>query len=336
MQRLIVWSLAGLILVPAAWAGGDKKNGNDKVFKIEGTLAKDDPADKLRKNPHKVHEYKMKAGANYVIDMITKNAQELDPYLRLEDSAGKNLAEDDDGGGFPNARIIFKAPKDDTYRIIATAFKGVGDYTLTVRVASEAQSILEQLKESLGTKQKELFKQFPAAKTEEARQKITDRFYELTADSLLPLSEFAQKYADDPAAKEAKNMVRNNLRQLEQSDSPGVGKVLRTLREKGPKEMHGQVSLALSQNLRSQYERSYQRKDKDAGKLLKEIEDLLKHVGENHADLASQVKDVQFTLKNLTVGRPAMEIEAEDLDTKTFKLSDYRGKVVVIDFWGHW
>jgi hypothetical protein len=36
------------------------------------------------------------------------------------------------------------------------------------------------------------------------------------------------------------------------------------------------------------------------------------------------------------VGQPAPEIEAEDLDGKKFKLSDYRGKVVLLDFWGHW
>ena len=32
----------------------------------------------------------------------------------------------------------------------------------------------------------------------------------------------------------------------------------------------------------------------------------------------------------------APDIEAPDLDGVTFKLSDYRGKVVVIDFWGDW
>ena len=32
----------------------------------------------------------------------------------------------------------------------------------------------------------------------------------------------------------------------------------------------------------------------------------------------------------------APEIEAEDLDGVSFKLSDYRGKVVVLDFWGNW
>lgn len=35
-------------------------------------------------------------------------------------------------------------------------------------------------------------------------------------------------------------------------------------------------------------------------------------------------------------GKPAPEIEGEDLDGHPFKLSDYRGKVVLLDFWGDW
>jgi hypothetical protein len=38
----------------------------------------------------------------------------------------------------------------------------------------------------------------------------------------------------------------------------------------------------------------------------------------------------------INVGEVAQDISAEDLDGVTFKLSDYRGKVVVLDFWGHW
>jgi cytochrome oxidase Cu insertion factor (SCO1/SenC/PrrC family) len=36
------------------------------------------------------------------------------------------------------------------------------------------------------------------------------------------------------------------------------------------------------------------------------------------------------------VGKKAPEIKGEDLDGKAFKLSDYRGKVVLLDFWGFW
>lgn len=47
-----------------------------------------------------------------------------------------------------------------------------------------------------------------------------------------------------------------------------------------------------------------------------------------------------FNPTGLTVGlNPgdlAPEIEGKDLDGTPFKLSDYRGKVVMLDFWGDW
>ncbi len=36
------------------------------------------------------------------------------------------------------------------------------------------------------------------------------------------------------------------------------------------------------------------------------------------------------------IGNQAPEISGEDIDGTPFKLSDYRGKVVVLDFWGDW
>jgi peroxiredoxin len=36
------------------------------------------------------------------------------------------------------------------------------------------------------------------------------------------------------------------------------------------------------------------------------------------------------------VGNLAPDFEAKDVEGKSFKLSDYRGKVVVLDFWGFW
>lgn len=52
--------------------------------------------------------------------------------------------------------------------------------------------------------------------------------------------------------------------------------------------------------------------------------------------LADMAKGAMFEMENLAIGKEAPDIEAEDLDGTKFKLSEYRGKVVVIDFWGDW
>lgn len=107
------------------------------VFKVDGQLAKGDAKDKVRRfSVCKVHTLKMTAGQSYTIDLVSKD---FDAYLRLEDSDGKELAHDDDSGGGLNARLVFRAPKDDTYRIVATTFLGgTGNYTLTVQGAGVA------------------------------------------------------------------------------------------------------------------------------------------------------------------------------------------------------
>lgn len=43
-----------------------------------------------------------------------------------------------------------------------------------------------------------------------------------------------------------------------------------------------------------------------------------------------------FELTSLRVGMQAPDFEATDIEGRSFKLSDYRGKVVVLDFWGFW
>ena len=40
-----------------------------------------------------------------------------------------------------------------------------------------------------------------------------------------------------------------------------------------------------------------------------------------------------FEMRHLSVGKQAPDIEGQDQDGKPFKLSDYRGKVVLLDFW---
>ena len=43
-----------------------------------------------------------------------------------------------------------------------------------------------------------------------------------------------------------------------------------------------------------------------------------------------------FALENLVPGRPCPDFGASDAEGVGFKLSDYKGKVVMVDFWGFW
>jgi hypothetical protein len=51
---------------------------------------------------------------------------------------------------------------------------------------------------------------------------------------------------------------------------------------------------------------------------------------------AMRIHAPKFQATRLQIGMTVPDIEGEDLDGVPFKLSDYRGKVVVLDFWGDW
>ena len=58
--------------------------------------------------------------------------------------------------------------------------------------------------------------------------------------------------------------------------------------------------------------------------------------GQTLAELASSQAESIDTLLALSVGKEILDLEGEDTDGTRFKLSDYRGKVVLIDFWAFW
>src|SRR5260221_597499 len=129
---LVVFVVAIAGLANSA-GGGGKEKPKFKDVKIDGVLAKSDDKDPRRNTPCKIHVVTLNAGQSYTIDLIGRG---FDAFLRLEDKAGKELAEDDDSGGDLNAQIVFKCTKDGDYRIICTSMGiGSGKYTLTVRAA---------------------------------------------------------------------------------------------------------------------------------------------------------------------------------------------------------
>jgi RNA polymerase sigma factor (sigma-70 family) len=84
----------------------------------------------------------------------------------------------------------------------------------------------------------------------------------------------------------------------------------------------------------------------DADALSRRAEKWWGRVKERYADvrtyegtdkrLGAEAEQGLFALRYLAVGKAAPDIEGADLDGKKFKLSDYKGKVVVLIFCGHW
>jgi S1-C subfamily serine protease len=118
--------------------------GGKIVYEKEGKLTADDPRDKKKTDCFaQTHVLKVVPGNAYTIDMIgTGNRKRdddkrFDPFLRLLDSTGKQLADDDDGAGGTNARIVYRPTKADEVRIVATTFEAgqTGSYKLVVRQA---------------------------------------------------------------------------------------------------------------------------------------------------------------------------------------------------------
>jgi hypothetical protein len=123
-------------------------------------------------------------------------------------------------------------------------------------------------------------------------------------------------------------MLRRSGRDAEQN--------LRAILEKSPHpEVQAQACFALAQCLKDQAQRT---KASTA-----EAESLLERVAKEYPDvqvygrkLETLAKGELFELRHLAIGKAAPEIEGEDIDGKKLKLSDYRGKVVLLDFWGNW
>jgi outer membrane protein assembly factor BamB len=87
------------------------------------------------------------------------------------------------------------------------------------------------------------------------------------------------------------------------------------------------------------YLEELQRQDRE--KALTEIETRFEQAAEKYGDVQTpdggtvgeRARAELFEVHHLRVGKEAPDIEGEDQDGKRFKLSDYRGKVVLLDFW---
>jgi hypothetical protein len=81
----------------------------------------------------------------------------------------------------------------------------------------------------------------------------------------------------------------------------------------------------------------------DTAKLEAEAIGVFKEVADKYGDekygpkrLSEWAHSAIYEIQNLSIGKAAPEISGEDIDGGKLKLTDYRGKVILLDFWGHW
>jgi S1-C subfamily serine protease len=113
-----------------------KSAGGMIVQTFDGALKKTDPFDFEReKCVRHIHEFKVQPGKTYTFDLLS---DDFDAYLRLEDADGNKIAEDDNGAGFANSRIVHTATAETGVRLVVTTCSAgeVGGYRLVIREAS--------------------------------------------------------------------------------------------------------------------------------------------------------------------------------------------------------
>jgi hypothetical protein len=157
---------------------------------------------------------------------------------------------------------------------------------------------------------------------------------------------------DSPRAKAIAMVSRNHVKSDKlgpacqalgsRGDEKEAETLLRTILQKNPhREVQGMAWLGLARMLKRRAERL---PDAKAGEKVREIELLLDRIVKQYADVKSssggtigeQAMNELFEFELPSIGKGAPEIKGEDLDGKRFKLSDYKGKVVLLDFWGNW
>lgn len=219
-------------------------------------------------------------------------------------------------------------------------------------------TVFAELQAEFQSAQEEFYAPFKAAKSDEEMAKIQiDWSKDPSIAYAAKFKDFATKYEGTEPAAEAllayMSMERNDraaaLEQAERfvelyADSPSAENFARSLPMFG--WMFGQdgvvkLTTALFERAKNTevkahalFARAQARMSSDMPSARADFDRLLKDFGETEA--ASSAEGSIFELEHLQIGMVAPDFETTDQDGKPWKLSDYRGKVVVIDFWGFW
>jgi hypothetical protein len=124
---------------------------------------------------------------------------------------------------------------------------------------------------------------------------------------------------------------------------PAGDRLLQRAIDKSPhRAVQGYARFSLAISLITRADRMTDARPEDREPHERAAEKLLQQVIDRYADLkhgttlGKAAEGELFALRHLAIGKTAPEIEGEDLDGKKMKVSDFRGKVVLLDFWGSW
>ena len=125
-------------------------------------------------------------------------------------------------------------------------------------------------------------------------------------------------------------------RVLQRTITADVQAFLQVVIDRSPhRDARGIACFSLAYQMQKTAERTPGNQAK-AEKLYQQVVDDYADVSYLRGNLGDRAAGALYATKNIGIGKVAPEIVAEDLDGVKFKLSDYRGKVVVLDFWGDW
>jgi hypothetical protein len=226
---------------------------------------------------------------------------------------------------------------------------------------------LQQIKSEFESARKNFEKAYEAAKTDEERQKASELYPQgpKYAPRVLAVAKKAegtpveleallwvldQAYYDQTIATHAVDILLRRyaeskeiapaIRRMTYSQATNTETFLRKVIEKNPNQnVKGAATFTLACYLKDNHGAQHTNNPKEAEELFeKVISDYSgkQDPGTDAEDLATQAKKQLYELRNLAIGKVAPEIEGEDVEGKKFKLSDHRGKIVVLDFWGDW
>jgi hypothetical protein len=114
-------------------------------------------------------------------------------------------------------------------------------------------------------------------------------------------------------------------------EDPGwAEKQLRRLVEKNPSAaVKAAATFGLAEVLKNKDESSQNEAEKLFARMAESTDPA-------HKGFVERAKNELKELQLHGLGKPVPEIAGDDLNGQSFKLSDYKGKVVLIDFWGFW